>query len=323
MDMRCLYCDRRLGGRGGLAAVRVGVRIAFDPERARVWTVCDRCHGWNLWWTDDRFEALEALERTARDSARVLFETGHVSLLEADRRQLVRVGSPACREEAWWRYGRQLRRREVRFRSSLTGLGAVTYSAVSSLGRSLGFEGVTGDFRGATSRRVEVLRWRRFGGTVWYGRAPCPSCNSALIRLFFFKAPDLLLAPGPDGEATVGLPCTRCDPWTPEKTYAFSAPVSGWVLRRVLAWHNVGGAGRAELDDAVTLIDGEGSAVRFVERLACRRQPLSALRRTERLALEMCVNHQGERRRLADLAIDLETRWRRAEELAAIIDAEL
>ncbi len=303
--------------------MRRGIRLVFDPRRERIWTVCDRCHGWNLWWTDDRSRALEALERTATDRARVLFETDHVSLLEADGRQIVRVGAPPRREEAWWRYGRQLRRREAHFRSSLTGLGAVTYSAVSAVGRSLGFEAVTGNFRDVTDRRVEVLRWRRFGGTAWYGRAPCPGCNSALIRLFFFKSPDLVLAPGSEGGLTVGLPCTRCDPWTVEKTYRFSAPVSAWVLRRALAWHNVSGATQAELDAAADLIDTEGSSGRFMARLAEQHHQLGALQRTERLALEMCVNHRAERKRLSGLVVDLEAKWRRAEELAAIIDTEL
>ncbi len=323
MDRYCLYCDRALAGRQDLRGVRPNVRIAFDSKNERVWTICDRCHGWNLWWTDDRAHALETLERRARDRARVLFETDHVALIESEGRQLVRVGAPPSREEAWWRYGRQLRRRRDHFTSSLTGVGAATYTAVSTLGRSLGFESVTGDFRGVTNRRVEVLRWRRFRGTAWCGRAPCPSCNSVLIRLFFFKSPDLVLAPDADGLPMVGLPCSRCDPWTVEKTYGFSPQASEWVLQRVLAWHNVGGATQRELDKAVRLIDGAGSAAEFVGTLAGRRQQLRQLPRIERLALEICVNDGAERHRLAALAADLEAGWRRADELAGIIDAEL
>ncbi|MCG8468749.1 MAG: hypothetical protein MJB57_11170 [Gemmatimonadetes bacterium] len=323
MDRHCLYCDRPLAGRRGPLDLRVGVRIAFDPERERIWTVCDRCHGWSLWWTDDRLASLDTLERLARDRARVLFETERVSLLEVDGRQLVRVGAPPRREEAWWRYGRQLRRRRDRLGRPLTGVGAATYTAVSTLGRTLGFEGVTGDFRGDGDRRVEVLRWRRFGGTAWYGRAPCPSCNSVLIRLFFFKSSDLVLQPGEDGIPRVGMPCQRCDPWTGERTYGFEAPASEWVLRRVLAWHNVSGATQREVRRAVALIDRAGSAAEFTRALADRREQLSRIGRIERIALEIGVNEQAERQRLAPVAVGLEAGWRRAHELAEIIETEL
>jgi hypothetical protein len=187
MYERCLYCDHTLSPRGDLSSTRDVVRLAFDPARARLWSVCDRCHGWNLWWRDERWEALEELERLARDRARVLYETDHVSLLQAGNRQLVRVGPALRREEAWWRYGRRLRRRHERFRSPLTRIGAATYSAVSALGASMGLSGITGDFRETTNRYADVLRWRRFGRTAWAGRAPCPNCSSVLIRLFFFK----------------------------------------------------------------------------------------------------------------------------------------
>jgi len=131
-----------------------------------------------------------------------------------------------------------------------------------------------------------------------------------------------VLTAGADGVPKVGLPCTRCDPWTVEKTYEFAAPVSQWVLQRVLAWNNVGGATQWELDQAVGLIDRRGSAAGFVEDLSARSQPLRHLQRTERLALEICVNHDAERQRLAGLVTDLEASWRCADELAEIIDSE-
>jgi hypothetical protein len=298
------------------------VRIAFDPSRERVWTVCDRCHGWNLWW-DDIGSTLESLERIAHDRARVLFETEHVSLIEGQGRQLVRVGNAPRRETAWWRYGRKLRARRDRFASPVTRVATATYSAVSSVGMSVGLSSVTGDFRRAVDRRVEILRWRRFGGTAWDGRAPCPSCGSVLIRLFFMKCTDLVLFTDEDGRPAVGLPCARCDPWSTGETHRFSAATVEPLLRRVLAWHNIDGAGVRDLDRSVTMIERMGSASDFVERLAEQRLPLYHMNRVQRLALEIAVNDAAERLRLESDVARLEADWRRADELATIIDEEL
>ena len=323
MHTRCLYCDHALGSPGARDGVRPGVRVAFDPERGRLWSVCDRCYGWNLWWQDARSDAIEALERTGRKRARVLYQTEHISLMEVGRRQLVRVGPAPRREETWWRYGRHLRRLRDRFRSPVTRLATATYSAVSSVGTSVGLSSVTGDFRRAIDRRVEILRWRRFGGTAWSGRAPCPNCGSVLIRLPFMTCTDLILMPGPGGAAAVGMPCSRCDHWTGEETHRFNVPTSEPLLRRVLAWHNIEGATNRELSGAADLIERAGSARALIRRFADERLPLYAMDRTDRLALEIAVNDRAERARLACVAASLEAGWRRAEELAAIIEEEL
>lgn len=321
MYRSCLYCDRPLTGVGD--GLRAGVRLAFDPERARVWTICDRCHGWNLWWPEDRVEALYELERISQRRARVLFETDHIALLETDERQMVRVGPAPRREEAWWRYGRRLRRRRRRFQSPLTRVGVATYSAVSSLGSSMGFSSLTGSFGDADDRQTEVLRWRRFGRTAWSGRATCPNCSSVLIRLFFLKSPDLILMPSDGGVASIGLPCIRCDSWSGDRTHRFDATAAEPVLRRVLAWYNIEGATTGELGRAVSLIEGAGSAESFIEGLATERRPLHSLERIRSVALEIAVNERAERARLAHAAAELDAGWRRAEELAGIIDEEL
>jgi hypothetical protein len=323
MHERCIYCGHALADRDGGGFPRRGVRLAFDPDRLRLWTICDQCHGWNLWWRDERSAMLFELERTARTRARVLFETDHVALLEAAGRQLVRVGRAPRREEAWWRYGRRLRQRRDSFRSPLTQAATAAYSAVSTVGTSVGLSNVTGDFRRATNRPVEILRWRRFGGTAWQGRAACPSCGSVLIRLFFLKCDDLILMPAGDGSPAVGLPCVRCDPWSAAETHQFDVLTAEPLLRRVLAWHNISGATSRELNRAVGLIESAGSARTFVERLSCERLPLHSMTKLERLALEVAVNERAERVRLGRDAADLEAQWFRAEELAAIIDDEL
>ncbi|MDH3732003.1 MAG: hypothetical protein OEU54_00655 [Gemmatimonadota bacterium] len=323
MHSRCLYCGHALGGTTGIHPASRSVRIAFDPERERVWTICSRCHGWNMWPSEVPSGAIEALERVAFDRARMLFQTDHVALLQAGDRELIRVGRPPRLEAAWWRYGSTLRRRRDRFASPATRVATATYSAVSSVGMIVGLSSVTGDFSRAANRTVEVLRWRRFGGTAWEGRAPCPSCGSVLIRLFFMKCGDLSLFTDGDGQTGVGMPCVRCDPWATDQAHRFAPQLVEPLLRRVLAWHNVNGATKDELDRAVALIEAAGPADGFMERLAARGLPLHAMTRVERLALEMAVNDRAERWRLAARAASIEAEWRRADELATIIEEEL
>lgn len=323
MFNQCLFCADILAGIGSDRERPAEGRVAFDPGRARVWTLCSRCHGWNLWPIEDRLEALEALERVAFDRARLLFQTEHIALLQAGDLELVRVGRAERREEAWWRYGRRLRERRDRYANPLSRVGAVAYLAVSNLGHGLGLERITGDFRTSPDRYADVLRWRRFGRTAWKGRAPCPRCCSVLIRLFFFKADALLLLPSDGNDPTIAMPCSRCDPWTVEKVHRFDTRTGQHVLRRVLAYQNIKGATERDLSRAVREIDEAGSTGAFLSRLAEEPTPLHDLPRSRRLALEISVNESAERRQLAREAATVEAGWRRAEELAAIIDEEL
>lgn len=265
---------------------------------------------------------LEALEHASK-RARLLFQSDAIALLDTGQRELIRVGGADRREEAWWRYGKILRLRQRRFGGRLSRLGAATYSAVSYMNTGLGLTDITGDFRHSVDRYVDVMRWRLFGRTVWHGRSACPRCHSVLIRLFFYKSDALILLRGEDGQLEVGMPCSRCDPWTVEKVHRLDGAVTEFVLRRVLAYQNIRGATRPELEEAVDAIDEVGSAPELFERIASRPTPLYELPRNDRLALEIAVNATVEREQLAGEAVRLEASWRQAEEIAAIIDDEL
>ena len=323
MFHRCLFCDRPFAAGRPQNGLRASSRIAFDPERRRIWTLCHSCHGWNLWPIEDRDGILDALERTACFRARLLYQTDNIALLEADGVELIRVGRARRPEEAWWRYGRALGRRHEDFGNALSRVGATAYLAVSNLGLSLGLERITGDFRASYDRYTDVLRWRRFGRTAWSGRAPCPNCCSVLIRLFFFKSDALVLLPGAGGGFDVGMPCSRCDPWTIEKLHYFDSAMGERVLRRVLAYQNIRGASDNELNGAVGAIDAAGSPREFLRRVSAEPKSLYDLGRSSRLALEISINEAAERDQLSRAAIGLEASWSRAEELAAIIDEEL
>jgi len=318
----CLYCGRSVSKRFGEHDHPTAARLAFDPKRQRIWTICWACRGWNLWYPDERQPALDYLER-ASQRARLLWQTDNVALLERGGRELIRIGKSDLREEAWWRYGRVLRRRNASYKNRLSMVGAASYAAISYMGTGLGLAGITGDFRNEEDVYAGVMRWRRFGETAWSGRAPCPYCKSVLLKLYFFKSRSLILLPGDRHDLTAGLPCSRCDPWTFEKVHRFEGHIGEGVLRRVLAYHNISGATFTELAAAVRIIEAAGSAGRLVQELATDRASLASLNRTRALALEISLNHEAERRVLAREGLGLETAWRHAEELAQIMDDEL
>jgi hypothetical protein len=323
MLRHCLFCGRFFSGAERLSDLPAGVRIAFDPLRGRIWTVCDRCHGWNLWLAEDRGTLLDRLERVTATRARLLWQTDNVALLESDARELIRIGKTDLREEAWWRYGRALRRRHGAYQSQLSRLGAATYAAVSYVGTSFGLSRLIGDFRQEDDVYAGVLRWRRFGGTAWSGRAPCPRCHSVLLKLFFFKSRSLILLPRDGPRVAVGLPCARCDPWTIDKVHRFEGVTAEHVLRRVLAYLNIDGASGIDLDAAARIVRSAGSAQQLIRALSAKRTSLARLGRAEALALEISVNHAAESRLLELEALGIEAAWRQAEELAGIIDDEL
>ena len=319
----CFYCGRSLTQRGTVGDVRAGLRTAFDPEHMRIWTVCDRCHGWNLWFPEDRVAALGRLERAATSNAQLLYRTENVALLEEGGRELIRVGKTALPEEAWWRYGRELRRRHAHYRSRLSKVGAATYAAVSYLGTGFGFSNLTGDFSLEDDLYAGVMRWRRFGRTAWSGRTPCPRCHSVLLKLFYFRSRFLTLLPGDEGQLVVGLPCIRCDPGADDEGYRFEGPLAERVLRRVLAYQHIEGASEDEIAAATRLIRDAGSAQQLVCDLAAKHTQLRRLDRTRSLALEIAINETAERQQLALEGIALEADWRFADELATIVDDEL
>ena len=86
----------------------MGRRVAYDPGRGRLWVICSTCKRWSLTPMEDRWEALEELEKLTTDKARLLSQTDNIALLRVGPLEVVRVGKAQLTEEAWWRYGREL-----------------------------------------------------------------------------------------------------------------------------------------------------------------------------------------------------------------------
>ena len=89
---RCIFCHQPLPANDAVEHFPLGKRVAFDPGRGRLWAVCPSCGRWNLAPFEDRWEALEELEKARRDSGRVLASTENIALIQVPGVEVVRVG---------------------------------------------------------------------------------------------------------------------------------------------------------------------------------------------------------------------------------------
>ena len=112
MYSTCTFCYSALGRNEVLETFVVGHRVAFDPTKGCLWSVCPHCARWNLAPLEERWEAVEECERRFRATS-LRYSSGNIGLAwlhgHGDM-ELIRVG-PALRPEvAAWRYGRILAR---------------------------------------------------------------------------------------------------------------------------------------------------------------------------------------------------------------------
>lgn len=323
MLTRCLFCHRAFPLNGRFARLPVGRRLAYEPGEGRLWVVCEDCHRWTLWPVEDRADALYELERAVHDSATPVTHTENISLFLLDDVLLVRVGTAGLAERAWWRYGRALRERKRSFEGPVARLTAYTFGALHLAGEMVGFADRDVDITWDDAPMADILRWRRFGWAAWHGRRDCPYCGSTLRALRYDMTWWIHPLRAADGSLEVGVPCQRCDPWTPDNLYVIDGPRAENVLRRSLAYQNIGGAGEQAIRDAARAIEASGSAAAFADDAASQRQSLWKLGRTRGIALEIALSETVERRLLHMGARALEFLWKQEEELARIIDEEL
>ena len=157
----------------------MGRRVAYDPGRGRLWVICSTCKRWSLTPMEDRWEALEELEKLTTDKARLLSQTDNIALLRVGPLEVVRVGKAQLTEEAWWRYGRELASRRQNYKKlSLAGTaaaGAVVLGGWATGGMTLlGMWFIMGH---APDSITDAARWLRFGGSAWRGDQECAGCG--------------------------------------------------------------------------------------------------------------------------------------------------
>jgi len=304
----------------------LGRRIAYDPERGRLWAVCDACSGWTLAPFAQRWEALEELEKvvTTRGSrgARLAGKTDNIALFKVGRSEVIRIGSTSLVEEAMWRYGRAVPRA-----SDANGPNPFAPRRLSLRERLLGVRYLLramGDGKHMGDQGKEMRRWVRFGDVAWRGHRACKACGFVLKEVSFFQCRTLILKDAGEDSLTPSLvrACPRCldEDLGGLHLEGTSAEL---VLRRVLARQQINGNPPGHLRAAAHLIELGGGAAGLSSILARYGRYLSDVPITSAVALRVLANDAYEQHLLNLEAAAVERQWQREEELAAIIDGDL
>jgi len=314
-----MFCQRSLGANEVVETFPVGRRLAFDAGKGRLWVVCRSCERWNLTPLEERWEAVEACEKLFRET-RMRMSSENIGLARhPEGLELVRIGKPLRAEFAAWRYGDQFgrRRRHTIVRWTVAGVGlaggvAVAGVAGGAVGALVAFEG---------AYWVNLLNYVR------------PSIrfrpeDRLLRRMSARGLREMRIRPTDDGSLfrVLALPqrfdITSSAEW-------FEGEDALRVLRATLPALNALGGEARTVEAAISEISERGHAHAFLEQIAVRSEgylrlglPGSLVRMPGpvRLALEMALHEEDERRALEGELWRLEQAWREAEEISAIAD---
>ncbi len=326
MYTRCLVCQAPFPENDTLEYLPRGRRVAFDGDRGRLWMVCGACKRWSLVPLLDRWEALEELEKLSVDQGRVLSRTDNIALLTVGRLEIVRVGRCERREEAWWRYGRELRARRKRFkRVSLAGTAVGAAAVGGWLTGGIGLLGAWVLWEHAPRWTTRGARWLRFGSAAWRGRRECGRCGYVMRALSYDQRSGLTIhSTEGDTPVVMSRTCPVCGAAPDdEEGLRLTGPDAERTLRRVLAYHHFEGASEKRIASATRLIEEVGGTGGLSRVLVKKGARFGNLPRTGTIALEIAAGEDSERRLLELELASLEAHWKREEELAAIIDGEL
>ncbi len=339
MYSTCLFCHSSLGANSSILHFPVGRRLAFDAAKGRLWVVCTSCERWNLSPLEERWEAIEESERLFRD-AKKRFATENIGLARLpDRTELVRIGSPLRPEFAAWRYGDQFGRRHRRTLAYAAGGGAlmVGFSAMPWLGiLGLASAGLT-----STALLAQSAYWGNHFRRQWktvLGFTDIVDDRGAPIRLSGNNLAQSVLV-GRAGAADWGIRIpyrSRAHAGSglrarllPQREHVtLRGEVALRALTRIMPAINREGAEKRVVQAAVAQVEEVGQpfgllALATEKAQKDRSWPGYLVRAPMplRLALEMALHEEDERRALEGELDVLEERWREAEEIAAIADS--
>jgi hypothetical protein len=310
----CIFCNSPLGQNQAIETFQVGRRLAFDAEKGRLWVVCRKCERWNLTPLEERWEAIEECERQFRES-RLRMSTDNVGLAKLkEGLVLVRIGKALRPEFAAWRYGDQFGRRRKRA-IIYTTAGVAAFAAVTAGAAAAGV--TVGAFAGLPNAIINSSI--RIDVTTQDGR------KLKVTKTEMDKS-KLLVDPSSD-EWTLALKHKKGEEILEG---AEAMRVAGLVLPKM----NYMAGSKQKVQDAVEQIEAVGDPMGFLERVphdmyqrdrsenvSRKKQGLiSRLPKPTKLALEMALHEEQERRALAGELLDLEMAWRAAEEVAQIAD---
>ena len=341
MYSTCIFCNHALGRNDLIEHFPVGRRLAFDAAKGRLWVVCQLCGRWNLTPLEERWEAIEETERAFRHTL-VRVSTDNIGLARmADGLELIRIGSPLRPEFASWRYGRHfgVRRRRTHIVAG-TGVAAAAVAGIAfgptlAPALTLGAISIVA-FPGLTTimgvipmvgmlAAHDYLTYDRVVARLPHGRR--------VVTVRAKHLGDIELKTDRGGEGAT-LHVLHDGGWS-----EFADAEAIHATSVILTGANRYGASDASVQDAVRQIEDAGDAPSFLAAASSRNtwrggrvmSLLNTYRRlgamhlnsTERLALEMAVHEEHERRALEGELAALAAAWRDAEEIAAIADDDL
>ena len=312
MYSACLYCQSHLGRNELLPRFPVGKRLAFDSDKGRLWVICGSCARWNLSPLEERLESIDDCERHFRRT-HIRISTPNIGLVEhPEGVSLIRIGKPLFPEFAAWRYGRRFTRRRVK-----TGLAAGTIIG-GALGATLG--AVAAGFGGlAFIASYATALW-----IVDEGPKRRPVTTIRLDgRLLYLKQDDAeATRVFDDGNGGYGVALHHT-----KGVELLRGAFVKRVLGRVIPTLSPFGGASDEITTAIQLVDHAGSADECVAQTMLRARGsggfFSQLPVYSRLALEMSLQEESERKAMEGELAGLERAWREAEQIAAIADSLL
>jgi len=322
----CLVCHTPFPPNEELEFFSTSTRVAYDAVRGRLWAICRSCKRWSLAPIEERWEALEELEKVVKDRAKLLSQTDNVALMRVGNLDVVRVGRANLTEEAWWRYGRELTSRAEKHRK-LTFLGTAAAGAAIAGGWATGgitWLGAWLVWEHAPAQVTQAARWLRFGGSAWRGSRECTRCGHVFHNVAYRDRAQVILSPGTDGgdALSVTLRCPLCGDLGDGGLHLHGKE-GEYVSRRLLAYHHHTGASEQRVRRATRLIEAAGSPENLTRIVIKEGRTLGGLQRTGAIALEIAANDTAEQLLLELELAEVEAHWKREEELASIIDGEL
>jgi hypothetical protein len=332
MYATCLFCNNALGANEAIEAFPVGRRLAFDQAKGRLWVVCPKCERWNLTPLEERWDAIEQSEKLYRDT-RKRVATDNIGLAKLrDGTTLVRIGEPLRPEFAAWRYGDQFgRRRNRQILMTAGGLAAVGALFTGFAAAGVGVGGFAWVFANSGSALIR--------GSPEEIIAKIPSRQHGVMQVRRRHLAETSLSRTEEGQLALDL---RFKNGSDRFTGREAERIASIILPKV---NRFGGSKKA-VAQAVDEIESMGSAEGYVDYLTkisreytrpskrgkkyqryFREQDwkqgdkgLFGLPSSHRLALEMALHEEAERRAMQGELQELERAWRDAEEIAGISD---
>ena len=321
MYKTCLFCKKPLGSNQVIEYFPVGRRLAFDGEKGRLWVVCPRCLRWNLTPLEERWEAIEECERIYRDTP-VRVSTENIGIARhGGGLDLVRIGKARRREFAAWRYAQRFRRRLFRTHGAF----ATYYAGLFALDAGL-FVLPTGLLSATGTAAVAWLIMHTVGRVrVGGGGDDGATAGSDVIRFRFKDHWSIRLLPD-DGDPGFGVEVHKLT-----RRAWFGGEDARRVASALIPAFNPAGGTPYRVEQAVAEIESSGHPGRFITDAAnrgyrgwrFREGHIRSFPQTTKLALEMALHEEQERRAIEGELWILERAWKEAEEIAAISDSLL